>query len=48
MDEKPQEAAEPKENEAAEQPETQADGYYGDDAGDEKELDLSFLDEQKQ
>lgn len=26
--------------------EPQADGYYGDDAGDDKELDLSFLDEQ--
>lgn len=23
----------------------QADGYYGDDAGSESELDLSFLDE---
>lgn len=27
--------------------EPQADGYYGDDAGSEKELDLSFLDEKE-
>lgn len=25
----------------------QADGYYGDDAGSNEELDLSFLDEKK-
>ncbi len=27
--------------------ETQADGYYGDDAGSNEELDLSFLDEKE-
>lgn len=45
MDTQPQDAPKPAENEQAE---TQADGYYGDDMGDEKELDLSFLDEKKQ
>lgn len=27
---------------------TSADGYYGDDSGNEEEIDLSFLDEKEE
>ena len=47
MDEKPQDMTESKKDETVEQPTQQADGYYGDDAGDEKELDLSFLNDKQ-